>query len=117
MKLRRALRHPVEMAAKLGLKLGEVPVTIVDVSEGGARLALSPSITSVAVGDRLGIEVAGRNIGAEVRWVLGHQAGVSFDRPVSTEFVDRITGGSAVSAQARRRPARGKRPREPFALG
>lgn len=108
MHIRRALRSPVRLAAKLGLKLGEVPVTIVDVSTGGARLSLSPSITTIAVGDRLGIEVVGTTLGAEVRWVLGHQAGVAFDRQLPEELVDRICSGAASSVQAHRRPARRK---------
>ena len=116
MHLRRALRSPVRLAAKLGLKRGEVPVAIVDISTGGARLALSPSITTLAVGDRLGIEVAGATLGSEVRWVLGHQAGVAFERPLSDEMLASLCGQSQLTAQAKRRPGRG-RPERPLALG
>ncbi len=106
MSLRRALRHPVRTAARLGLKIGEVPVTVTDISVGGARLALAPSITSVAVGDRLTIEVAGASIRAEVRWRLGQQAGVAFDAPIPAELYARINADSGCTAQAKRRPGR-----------
>ena len=106
MHLRRALRIPARTAAKLGLKLGEVPVRIVDVSTGGARLHVSPSITTVAVGDRLTIEAAGMAIPAEVRWRLGHQAGVAFDAALTEAELERVLSGPTGAAQAKRRPPR-----------
>lgn len=114
MQLRRALRIPVRTAAKLGLKFGEVPVRIVDISTGGARLTLSPSITQVAIGDRLSIEVGGDIIPAEVRWRLGHQAGVQFEVQLSEPALERLLEGPAPAAQAHRRPPR-RRPAAPAA--
>jgi hypothetical protein len=112
MQLRRALRLPVRTAAKLGLKFGEVPVRIVDISTGGARLTISPSITQIAIGDRLSIEVAGTVIPAEVRWRLGHQAGVQFEVQLTEPALSRILKGPAPAAQATRHPPR-RRPAVP----
>ena len=116
MHLRRALRIPVRTAAKLGLKFGEVPIRIVDISTGGARLTISPSITQIAVGDRLSIEVGSAVLPAEVRWRLGHQAGVQFEVELSEPELERLLEGPAPSGQARRHPPR-RRPAAPVALG
>ncbi len=107
MSLRHVLSNPARAAARLGLKRGEVSVSIVDISREGARLDIAPSImTPVNVGDRLSLAIEGLTVRAEVRWRLGRQAGVLFDQPLPDEVHERVTGDGRSSVQARRKPAR-----------
>lgn len=116
MSLRRALRHPVRIAARLGLKLGEVPARVVDLSREGARLSLSPAITAVDTGDRLTLSVGGSAVPALVRWRLGHQAGIAFDAPLPLDLFERLRETPDFVALAKRAPAR-RRPGPIFATG
>ena len=79
--LRRHKRIPVTIRAVLYRKEKFEPVTIRDISAGGARLH---GCDCLMYNDRIMIKLmSGRGLAARVRWWLGGACGVQFEIPLS----------------------------------
>jgi hypothetical protein len=77
---RKSGRSPVRLSASLQALNCSRPVTLLDVSKTGAKMAMPESMYR---GQEVWLKVADTQIFGTVRWVRGQNCGIAFDAPLT----------------------------------
>lgn len=87
--LRATDRRPLRLMVKSRVKSRVVPVTLIDISEGGCKIKASPGFAEI--GDRVTMKVGGVHapIGY-IAWIEGRIAGISFDGEIHQAVLDHL---------------------------
>ena len=94
---RRDLRFELRLAASLRIASGLAPISLLDVSRGGA---LAEAQFAPAAGSRVVLLLERLEVEARVVWVRGAQFGLAFDRQISATELFFQLGRSRAAAEA-----------------
>jgi len=93
--MRRFGRHRVMLSARLYTPDGAVSAVLLDLSQGGAMLALPLPLPK---GSHIVLVRGSLEAHGAVVWTQGRRCGIAFDEPVDETIVDQTISGVARSA-------------------